>query len=289
MGFVIPGTVFPDTKAFDALFAAARAAFPSARIGGGNFVYFTELNRKPVPTDQLDYVTHGTSALVHAADDRSVTETIECLPSVFGSVRASYGDLPYRISPAGIGSRTSPFGGGPTQNPEARRVTMTDKDPRQRGLLGAAWHLGYAARAAEAGVDSLALGTPTGGFGLVHHPGGYSQPWFDEAGGFYPAFHVMRGLYAASGATRFATTSSAPRDVQVLAFEAGGTRQLWLANLTGETQQVGLEGFTATSLALLDERSFVIATTNPDAMEGLARPVDGPIIFPPYAVARLTA
>ena len=47
--FFPPGAVFPDTREFDESFSAARAAFPGARIGGGNFVYFTELNRKRPP------------------------------------------------------------------------------------------------------------------------------------------------------------------------------------------------------------------------------------------------
>jgi hypothetical protein len=287
MGFVMPGTVFPDMKDFDRLFAAARAAFPSAKIGGGNFVYFTELNRKPVPAGNLDYVLHGTSALVHAADDRSVTETIECLPYLFTSIRAGYGDKPHRVSPAGIGSRTSPFGNDPTPNPNAARVTMTDKDPRQRGLLGAAWHLGYVARAAASGVDSLVLGAPVGGFGLIHAPTDYSQPWFDGAGGLYPVFQVMRALYAASGAARLATSVSTPRDVQALAFETEGKRQLWLANLTGEEQPVAIDGFQAASVTMLDAASFTACAAAPDAFDGCEQPLDGPLVLAPYAVARL--
>ena len=34
--------------------------------------YFTELNRKPVPADLLDFVSHCTCPIVHAADDLSV-------------------------------------------------------------------------------------------------------------------------------------------------------------------------------------------------------------------------
>ena len=163
---------------------------------------------------------------VHAADDRSVTETIECLPFVIGSARALFGEKHYRIAPAGIGSRTSPFGNEPTPNPNASRVTMTRADPRQRGLLGAAWHLGYGARAAEGGVDSVVLGAAVGEFGLVHAPMDYAQPWYDEAGGLYPAWHVMRGLYGTSGAERLATKVSAPRDLQALAIRSDGATEL---------------------------------------------------------------
>ncbi|HUS52511.1 MAG TPA: hypothetical protein VMY41_00695 [Thermohalobaculum sp.] len=292
LGFVMPGTVFSDTKEFDALFAAARAHGRGARIGGGNFVYFTELNRKPVPTRDLDFVMHGTSALIHAADDRSVTETLECLPYIFGSIRAQYPGVPYRISPAGIGSRLSPFGNDPTPNPDANRVTMTRADPRQRGLLGAAWHLGYVARAAAGGVDSLTIGAPTGEFGLLYSQASHSQPWYDEAGGVvggvFPAFHVMRGLYQASGANRRATTSSAPRDVQALAFETPRGAEIWLANLTGETIGVRLEGAAPAQIWTLDADTFEHCA----GAEGFAKTgtsFTGPLKLEPYAVVVLGA
>lgn len=289
LGFVMPGSVFPDTAEFDALFAACRAAFPSARVGGGNFVYFTELNRKPVPTDQLDFLVHGTSALIHAADDRSVTETIECLPYVFRSARAQYPDLNYRISPAGIGSRTSPFGNEPTPNPDASRVTMSRADPRQRGLLGAAWHLGYAARAAEGGVDSLALGAPVGEFGLVASPQSYGQPWYDGTSKRFPAYHVMQALYAASGRTINRVTSSAARDVIGVCLETTDGPELWLGNLSGEELAVHVAGFSWSHIGVLDTENFD-ALAAPDGAFRTA-PCDRASVLnlPPYAVARLQA
>ncbi len=291
LNFVMPGTVFPDDKAFRALFTAAREAFPAARIGGGNFVYFTEMNRKPPPLDALDFLCHGTCALVHAADDRSVTETLECLPYVIASGRALAGGKEYRIGPGSLGSRTSPFGGPTTPNPTNARVTMTRNDPRQRGLLGAAWHLGYAARMAEGGVDSVILGAPIGPFGLAHHPMDYPQPWYDEAGGLYPAFHVMRPLYAASGSTRRETTVSTPRDLQALAYEDEAGLTLWLANLTGGPQAVSLSGLGpgAARLALLDEEGFETCAADPDGLDALARRADArDLELGPYGVARLT-
>ena len=94
------------------------------------------LNRKPPPFASLDFVCHTTCAIVHAADDRSVMETIECLPHVIRSGRALFGNRHYRIGPGTIGTRTSPFGSDPPRNPRNGRVTMVRRDPRQRGLLG---------------------------------------------------------------------------------------------------------------------------------------------------------
>ena len=289
LGFVIPGTVFEDMSPYRRLHAAAREAFPGSAIAGGSFMYFTELNRKPPPSEGMDFVIHSTCAIVHAADDRSVTETVETLPYVIRSVRSLFGDKPYCLGPVGIGTRTSPFGAGPAPNPHGGRVAMCRNDPRQRGLLGAAWHLGVAARAVEGGVESMILGAPTGDHGLVHHPGDTPQPWFDEHGGRFPAWHVMRGMYAASGRTRHATEVSVPREIQALAFETEAGLELWLANLMGEERRVRLEGLGAATMrmALLDEESFVACAGDPDALDGVERSVSGDRLeLRPYAVAR---
>ena len=290
LDFVIPGTVFDDMSPYGALYAAAREAFPGSAIGGGNFMYFTELNRKPPPAEGMDFVTHPTCAIVHAADDRSVTETVETLPYIIRSVRSLFEGKPYCLGPVAIGTRTSPFGGPPAPNPHGTRVAMCRNDPRQRGLLGAAWHLGVAARAAEGAVTSLILGAPTGDHGLVHHPGDAPQPWFDEHGGRFPAWHVMRGMYAASGRPRRGAEVSAPREVQALAFEteAGGT-ELWIANLMGEERRIRLDGLDGASMrvAILDEESFVAGAGDPDALDGVERSASSDRIeLRPYAVAR---
>ena len=288
LGFVMPGTVFPDTADFDALYTAARAAFPASRLGGGNFVYFTELNRKPPPFDQLDFVCHTSCAIVHAADDRSVTETIECLPYVVKSGRSLFGAKPYRIGPSGIGSRMNPFGADSPPNSDLARVTMARADPRQRGLLGAGWHLGYAARMAEGGADQVILGAPLGDFGLIHHGAASVAPDYD--GSIYPAYHVMRAMYAASGAVRRKSESSRAREVQALAFEANEGVELWIANLMGEPRDVAVEGLdlAGARVARLDQDSFEACSAEPGGFDaGETALSDGGIALAPYAVARL--
>ena len=291
LAFVPPGTVFPDSREFDEAFSAARAAFPGARIGGGNFVYFTELNRKRPPVAQLDFVCHSTCALVHAADDRSVTESLETFPYLIQSCRHLFPDLEYRLGPGSIGSRVNPFGNVSNPNPEAKRITMVRADPRQRGLLGAAWHLGYAARAAEGGVDSVILGAAGGESGLIHHPGDYRQPWFDEAGGLFPAYHVMRGVYAASGAARIPAEVSDPRNLQVLAFRSEHGPELWIGNLSSEECTVVLEGIDtgAMEIATLDEQSFEACAAGIGGFDATGQPLHrrSSLHLAPYAVVRL--
>jgi hypothetical protein len=289
LGFVMPGTVFADNGPFERLYAATRAAFPNVLLGGGSFAYFTELNRKPPPFVLLDFVCHTTCAMVHAADDRSVTETIECLPYIIRSGRALFGNRHYRIGPGTIGTRTSPFGPSPPSNPNNGRVTMVRHDPRQRGLLGAAWHLGYGARMCEGGIDSVILGAAVGDYGLVHTPADTPHPWYDASGGVYPAYHVMRALYAASGAPYRATEISVPRDVQALAFEASDGLQLWLANLVPEPRLVSVGGIdlAGAHVAMLDASTFEACARGPEGFER-AEEVHrgGAVTLAPFAVAR---
>ena len=71
--------------------------------------------RKPPPAELLDYVTHTTCPIVHAADDISVMETLEALPYVINSAKAS-GAIDYqringskggaKVSVVGVGMRT---------------------------------------------------------------------------------------------------------------------------------------------------------------------------------------
>lgn len=112
-----PGSAWPECPPLEEVYAAARRAFPDIRLGGGMFSYFTELNRKRVPADQLDFVTHCTCPIVHAADDLSIMQSLEALPFITQSARAIFGAKPYRIGPSTIAMRQNPYGGATKPNP----------------------------------------------------------------------------------------------------------------------------------------------------------------------------
>jgi hypothetical protein len=146
---------------------------------------------------------------------------------------------------------------------------------------------------AEGGVDQVILGSPVGDFGLIHYGPASVAPDYD--GTVYPAYHVLRGIYQASGAARRATESSAPREVQALAYDTDGGQKdggttLWLANLTGEPQRVEIAGLEVAGarLSLLDEDNFGLCVAGPDGFEGNAGTGSGAgLTLAPYAVARL--
>ena len=280
----LPGSPWPPCPPAEALFRAARRAFAQARLGGGMFSYFTELNRKRPPLTELDFVSFTTSALVHAGDDRSVTESLESLPHIASSVRAIVGDRPYAVGPSAMGMRDNPYGQTTAPNPGDIRQAMNRNDPRQRGLLGAAWNLAYFAHFARGGASQIALGGAVGPFGLMHAPADYPQPGFDGAGGLFPAYHVMRGLARLRDLPMRALEISAPREVQALS--AGD--ELWLANLMGEPRRVNVVGAKAGRMARLDAETFDAAMRDPEALDRLEQGFDGAeIALDAYAVVRL--
>jgi D-apionolactonase len=229
---VLPGSPWPPCPSFDDVFAAARAAFPDTPLGGGTFAYFTELNRKRPPFDKLDYATFTTCPIVHAADDRSVMETLATLPFIANSATALAGKTPLRVGPGTIASRDNPYGAATLPNETgrgAKRICLTDNDPRQRALYGAAWNLGYFAAFAAGGATHIALSELTGPRGLL------------DSGKPTPLFRLLASLAQARGAY-IANLAVEPGRVPLAAFAAkqAASTTLWIANLSAQTSPVEL-------------------------------------------------
>lgn len=274
---VLPGSARPPAPPLDALYRAARAAFPGIRLGGGMFSFFTELNRKRPPAELLDFVHNVTCPIAHAADDRSVMETHETLPYQVATARGFIGKTAYRIGPSSIGCRDNPYGQTTTPNPDNQRICLARSDPRQRGLFGAAWTLGYVASLAPTGVEAVSLSAPTGPLGLIHRRGEAALPYYDALAGtaVYPAYHVVAGLTRAAGAPLVAAMSSDSASVRCLAYRAPGATLLWLANMTAQARQVHVNHAGARPFGIvLDEASFERATTAPAAFQADVRVLD---------------
>lgn len=273
-----PGGVWPACPPFDLIYQTARQTFPHLRLGGGMASYFTELNRKHPPVDLLDYVTHATCPIVHAADDLSVMETLEALPHIVRSARAIIGaDKGYRLGPSTIGMRQNPYGSRTADNPDRRRVAMARDDPRQEGLFAASWMVGYGARILEGRLGHWTIGALTGPFGLI---GG---------AGRRPAFHTARDLALLAGQPTFGCRSSAPNRVLGLAGNMSDGRPMILAaNLTGEALEIAFRGAHSLHggrwrLAMLDED---VGGTGKHRCSNIE--IDARTRLSAYAVARLT-
>jgi len=266
---VLPGSPWPPCPSFQEVFSAARAAFPDMALGGGTFAFFTELNRKRPPTGELDYITFTTCPIVHAADDRSVMETLSTLPFIAASALALFAPVPYRVGPSTIAARDNPYGAESLPNREgalAERICLTDNDPRHRALYGAAWNLGYFTRFAAGGATHIALSELTGPRGLFDS----TRPT--------PLFHLLAGLAVWHGGS-VREIAITPGDAPIAAFavERDGQAALWLANLSARSQAVELG---------LPTRDATIARRNGDKPDHQALAA-GPVTLGAYETVEI--
>ena len=289
---IMLGAPEPECPPLADVYAAMCKAFPGKPLGGGTYSFFTDLNRKRPPAALLDFVTHATCAIVHAADDTSVMESLESLPAIVASARGIAGGKEYHIGPATIGLLHNPHAAAPIPNPENGRKTMVRQDPRQRGLLGAAWHLGYVARCAQAGVEVVTLAAPVGEFGVIHQPMPYVQPLFDDTGGVFPTYHVLRGLAREAGQPLRSARSSRPASVLAIACERRGETVIWIANLGEAPQTVVCDKLpNAARYAVLEASDIQAAAHDPDFLDRPTRTLapGQTLTLGAYAVGRLMA
>jgi hypothetical protein len=223
-----PSNMLPDGEwPVGALVDAVRLSGISAPVGAGTPSLFTEFNRNP-PAGDADFVYFGNAAIVHAADDLSVMETLSVYPSVIATARRLCPGKPVWLGPCTIGLRHNPYGEHVAANPALTRVPAAGDDPRQRALFGAAFAVGVAAQAASAGVDRLILAAPTGRFGLL-----------DAAGRPLPIQAVHAELAAASGAERHDIAVDHPA-IAAVAYRAADGLRILIANLTDADVELAL-------------------------------------------------
>jgi hypothetical protein len=284
----LPGSPWPPAPPADEMFRSGRHAFPTARLGGGMFSFFTEMNRKRPPLAEIDLVSFTTSALVHAGDDHSVMEGLESLPAIAASALAIAGKLPIAVGPSAIGFRMNPYGEAPMDNPRNTRQAMNRNDPRQRGLLCAAWTVAYYAHFARSGFAAIAFGGTTGASGAVYTRNPWPAPWYDEGDGrLFPVYHALRGLARLSGKPMRELDISSPSTVQGICVEDGGTCELWIANLTPDPQRV-VPPAAIKEIAILDSSGFVAAASAAQYLDDLTPPSESGIVaLAPFAVARI--
>ncbi|WP_293853179.1 hypothetical protein [uncultured Alsobacter sp.] len=263
-----PSGPWPDLPPLEEYYAAARSAFPGAAVGGGMMTNFTELNRKRPDPANLAFIAHGTTAIVHDADDEAVMETLETLVHIGHRVRDHWPGVPWHLGPSSIAMRSNPYGATEPRNPDWLRMPLADRDPRQRGLFGAAWTVGYAAAATEAGAAMVCLHASHGFLGLG-----------DETG-LWPCFHVMAALARASGQEW--AELPVGTGLASLAWRDGTGKRGVVANLTAEEQPLGLTG----PGRVLDVSTVAEARGDAGWIDGTPEAL--PAVLGPYAVAFVT-
>ena len=253
--------------------AAARRAFPSARIGGGSLTNFTELNRRRPDPTEIDYLTHGSTAIVHASDDASVFQTLETLPDIFRSATQLAPGKAYRLGLISIGMRGNPYGAGLSPNPERLRRTMCAEDPRAQSLFRAAWLVGVATAAERGGRELLTLAGAGGPFAVT-----------SATSSLTPAFHVLACLTEMQGGRRLWIVTG-DRRLHAVGIEYGDGARVILANGSKATSTIICP--SGGRAAILDGSAVKPASLDPEWRKRALRRLHGQIELPPYAVAFL--
>ena len=154
--------VFPSTPS---VVMAARRAFPGSAIGGGTPHFFAQFNRVD-DVGPADFLSFTVCPIVHGADDFAPMAGLQSLPSLLATARARYPGRALRIGPSSLGARSSPLGRQPASD-GTRRIALAGRDPRTRGLFGAAWLLGHVAQAARAGAEAVSVMSLRGDAGVL--------------------------------------------------------------------------------------------------------------------------
>ncbi|UCI25671.1 hypothetical protein [Mesorhizobium sp. B2-8-5] len=206
---------------------ALKASGIDCLIGEGTPSLFTEFNRNP-PSGDADFVFFGNSAIVHAADEQSVMETLTVYSTVMETARLLCPGKSIWLGPCTIGMRHNPYGQSVAANPDLIRIPAARIDPRQQALFGAAFAVGVATQAAAAAADRLILAAPTGPFGLLN-----------EDGTPRPLQAIHAQLVAAAGTQRY-DVSVNHSAVAAVAFQLADEIRILAANLTPAPIEIAL-------------------------------------------------
>ncbi len=278
-----PSDAWPDLPPLEDYYRAARTAFPASEIGGGMVTFFTELNRKRPTGADIDYITHTTSPIVHAADDDSVMETLQSLPAMAQTIAAVWPRLRYRVGPSSIALRSNPYGTNCVANPGRGRLPLSDRDPRQSGLFAAAWSAGYAAALADFELDRLSLHDLAGPLGLL--PTEQDRDlWTGLApqSRVRPVFHVMRALAAAASSTVLRSVGT-PEGTAAIGWKTKDDRHhALIANLRSRPAKIELD--TRSEVLVLGTGSFSAALADTNWASKAGDPLRA-FELEPYAVA----
>lgn len=263
-------------------------------VVGGTNVYFTDINRQRPDLAAVAGVAWPIAATVHATDDVSVLETATVQGTMVQSARAFCDTRTLHATPVTFNPRFNPNASGALAKPAAGELPP-QVDVRQPSLLAAAWTVASLSHLAAAGVDSVTYFETTGRRGLIESQARPAAPgrFASWPGMVFPVYHVLADVGEWKGGEVVATSTSPRFAVAALAVRAGDALHVLVASCSPEPQECRLEGLPSgpCRLRTLDEDSFALACSEPEAFRAATRAIDVgetlPLQLAPYAVVRL--
>ncbi len=215
---------------------------PDAVIGGGTDLYFTELNREPPDTSNLEVVNFSLNPQVHSFDDRTLIQNAATQRVVAENAPRLAGGTAVSVSPLTLRPRFNPNATDPASDVSSTALPSS-VDSRQRTWFAAAWTtLSLASLAAPGTIDCVTFFETTGWRGVMESAAGPIDPvnFPTEPGETYPVFDVLEAVRGFAMAAD--CSSSHPERVGVLALEHDRGLRLLLANIDDAVQPVVVRG-----------------------------------------------
>jgi len=262
-----------------------RSLFPASAIGGGTPHFFAQLNRLEVSGGE-DFMGFTVCPIVHGADDDSVMDGLQSLSSLLETARRRHPARDWHLGPSSLSARASPLGRQPLSDGQSR-VALASRDPRSRGLFGAAWLVGHLAEAARGGVKALSLPPLVGEDGLFWQT--------DDTWQMTPSaallqvclrWHTLHKLVLQAGDSG---TVAQGGPVAAVTGHNGHHWQIVLANLGVQAKTLGFShGESWAKWACLDVESWLQHLDSPTCSpwrESGDCPVH--LLLPPYGLVRI--
>lgn len=238
---------------------------PAIPIGSGTNIYFTQLNRNPLPLGTVDFVCYGINPQVHAFDNSSLVETLAAQAETVTSARRFVGDRPLAVTPVTLRPRFNPDATGPEVAPAPGELPP-QVDVRQMSLFGAGWTLGSIKYLAESGCGRATYYETSGWRGVLEGPNRSPLPeqFRSLPDAVFPLYHVLADVGDFAGGIVIPVTSSDTLQVVGLALQHAGRTRLVIANLSAQPQQLHVKlAADQVWVRLLDETTVIEAMCTP--------------------------
>ena len=268
---------------------------PSALIGGGTNIYFSQLRGCSSLAGGMDIVSYSINPQTHVFDNDSMVETLGGQAFTIDNAHKYITNLPLAISPVTMKPRFKPTRIGPALKPLSGELPE-QVDERQMSLFGAAWTAGSLKYISASNVYSITYYETIGWRGVMEAESGSPLPekFHSSPGSVFPLYHVLADVGEFVGGYVLPIKSSNTLKVNGMAVYKEGKILLIIANFGYEYVRVIVQNVNKfVYVKYLNEKNVKEAMQSPECF----RMIKGTRLHPckgiiklnllPYSIARI--